>query len=95
MKRNGKASPQPAPPVLAAAPVLLQSVAQFCIALFQMRTLLYRGRLRKRASAVSFIRRTQECTMAGSFAPACRCPTPDPADLAISNRAWERAMQEW
>ena len=49
-------------------------------------------RLHKRAAAVDAIKRTPEYRLA----PADRRPaTPDPTNLAVSKRRWERSVMEW
>ena len=49
-------------------------------------------RLRKRRAAVDAIRRAPEYTHCD---PVARPRTPDPTDLAIPKRAWEKQVMEW
>ena len=51
---------------------------------------VWERRLRKRTAAVEHIRRTKEYSSATT-----RPPTPDPTDMRVSKRAWEKSMQYW
>ena len=53
---------------------------------------------RRRGNAIAFIKRTEEysqaliyCSRDGRGAPE----PPDPNDLSVSKRAWERGVQQW
>ena len=52
-------------------------------------------RLQKRLSAVVAIKRTPEYSDAYVYDGGSLPTTPDPTDLTISKRSWERSVQDW
>ena len=51
-------------------------------------------RIRKREAGVAFIRRSPEYVLA-TVRDLPRPKTPDPTDMTLSKRAWERSVQLW